>query len=140
MAATLPRRDGRDHHGGGRIPFSPSASASSRRRRGPSPNDDDDNDGRRPPNAAPATVDPVARLATAKARTIIAKSDTILHLFYAVVNDSLRGERMGMYLRSMVTSYVTLCNTLSTMVIIICGCSEERSPMYVLVGTIPSCT
>jgi hypothetical protein len=47
-------------------------------------------------------------LATAKARTIIAKSDTILHLFYAVVNDSLRGERIGMYL-SMVTSYVTLC-------------------------------
>jgi hypothetical protein len=110
MAATLPRRDGRDHHGGGRIPFSPSASALSRRRRGPSPNDDDDedDDGRRPPNAAPATVDPVARLATAKARTIIAKSDTILHLFYAVVNDSLRGERIGMYL-SMVTSYVTLC-------------------------------
>jgi len=69
MAATLPWRDGRDHHGG-RPPFSPSASASSRRRRGPSPQDDD---GRRPPNAAPATVDPVARLATAKARTIIAE-------------------------------------------------------------------
>jgi hypothetical protein len=68
MAAILPWRDGRDHHGQGRPSFASSAFC---RRRGPSPLDDDDDDGRRPPNAAPETAVPVARLATTKARTII---------------------------------------------------------------------